>query len=214
MTKKPLPLPHSSVGRVALAVIGGSLVAAVVDAITGHLYAMLAAIGVATFLFALLGWMRLWPMTAKETRANALREDLNLEVEELVVVVAEAAALSAVVVLLLMGKTAENQIAAVMAVFAVFLSWAGLHLMYAIRYAGLYYAAPVGGIDFNSDEAPSYRDFLYFAYNLGMTYQVSDTAVSRSAIRSVVLRHCLLSYVFGTVVLASTVNLLVGFVSS
>ena len=45
-----------------------------------------------------------------------------------------------------------------------------------------------------------------------MTYQVSDTDVSSTAIRSVVLRHCLLSYVFGTVILAATINVLVGLV--
>ena len=70
-----------------------------------------------------------------------------------------------------------------------------------------------GGIDFNSDDEPAYRDFLYFSYNLGMTYQVSDTAVSSSAIRGVVLRHCLLSYVFGTVILATTINLVTGIVT-
>ena len=46
-----------------------------------------------------------------------------------------------------------------------------------------------------------------------MTYQVSDTAVSSSAIRGVVLRHCLLSYVFGTVILATTINLVAGIVT-
>ena len=46
-----------------------------------------------------------------------------------------------------------------------------------------------------------------------MTYQVSDTAVSDPAIRAVALRHCLLSYVFGTVLLATTINLVAGFVS-
>ena len=47
-----------------------------------------------------------------------------------------------------------------------------------------------------------------------MTYQVSDTDVSSTAIRSVVLRHCLLSYLFGTVILAATVNLVAGLLTS
>jgi Protein of unknown function (DUF1345) len=54
---------------------------------------------------------------------------------------------------------------------------------------------------------PTFRDFLYFSYNLGMTYQVSDTNVSSPTIRTVVLRHTLLSYAFGTVILATTINL-------
>jgi uncharacterized membrane protein len=89
-----------------------------------------------------------------------------------------------------------------------------LHLMYTTRYAHHYYSEPVGGIDFNSDDPPSYRDFCYFSYNLGMTYQVSDTGVSSAAIRSVVLRHCLLSYLFGTVILAATINLVAGLITS
>jgi uncharacterized membrane protein len=89
-----------------------------------------------------------------------------------------------------------------------------LHLMYTARYAYLYYSEPVGGIDFNSNDQPSYRDFLYLSYNLGMTYQVSDTDFSSTTIHSVVLRHCLLSDIFGTVILAATINLVAGLVTS
>lgn len=66
---------------------------------------------------------------------------------------------------------------------------------------------------FNSKQPPAYRDFLYFSYNLGMTYQVSDTSVTSATIRAVVLRHCLLSYVFGTSILATTINLVTGIVT-
>ena len=45
-----------------------------------------------------------------------------------------------------------------------------------------------------------------------MTYQVSDTSVSNTTIRAIALRHCLLSYVFGTVILATTINLVTGIV--
>jgi uncharacterized membrane protein len=91
------------------------------------------------------------------------------------------------------------------------MNWGMLHLMYVARYAHRYYTDPVGGIDFNNPrEQPAYRDFFYFSYNLGMTYQVSDTNVSSTAIRAVVLRHCLLSWVFGTVILAATINLVAG----
>lgn len=46
-----------------------------------------------------------------------------------------------------------------------------------------------------------------------MTYQVSDTDVSSPAIRATVLRHSLLSYVFGTSILATTINLVAGMVT-
>jgi len=52
------------------------------------------------------------------------------------------------------------------------------------------------------DEKPDYRDFAYVAFTLGMTYQVSDTAVSSRPIRRTMTEHALLSYVFGVVILA------------
>lgn len=56
-------------------------------------------------------------------------------------------------------------------------------------------------------------DSYCFSYDLRMTYQVSGTSVSSGGIRSVVLRHSLLSYVFGTVILAATINLAAGIVT-
>ncbi|GAA1820955.1 DUF1345 domain-containing protein [Planosporangium flavigriseum] len=43
-----------------------------------------------------------------------------------------------------------------------------------------------------------------------MTFQVSDTELNNSDFRAVVLRHALLSYVFGTVIVALTINLVAG----
>ena len=44
-----------------------------------------------------------------------------------------------------------------------------------LRFAHIYYADPVGGIDFNQDEDPLYTDFVYFSVGLGMGYQVGDS---------------------------------------
>jgi uncharacterized membrane protein len=43
-----------------------------------------------------------------------------------------------------------------------------------------------------------------------MTFQVSDTDIGKRSIRSTILRHALLSFVFSAVILAVTVNLLAG----
>ncbi|KAA1415365.1 DUF1345 domain-containing protein [Nocardioides humilatus] len=156
------------------------------------------------------GWLALWPLDAAATRANVGREDFRPSVDELVVVVAALGGLGGTVALLLTPGHDGRATGAAVALLAVFMSWAELHLMYASRYAHLYYTDPVGGIDFNDDEPPAYRDFFYFSYNLGMTYQVSDTAVTGSKFRAVVLRHCLLSYLFGAAILATTINLVAG----
>jgi uncharacterized membrane protein len=148
-------------------------------------------------------------MDAAATRAYVHRQDVRPVVEEIIIVSAGLAGLVATVVLLLI-RSDNGGAAAVIAPIGVAAVWAGLHLTYATRYAHLYYRTDSGGIDFNSEDPPAYRDFFYFSYNLGMTYQVSDTAVTRTQIRGIVLRHCLLSYVFGTVILATTINLVVG----
>jgi uncharacterized membrane protein len=43
-----------------------------------------------------------------------------------------------------------------------------------------------------------------------MTFQVSDTDLKTSEIRATALRHALLSYLFGSVILAATINLIAG----
>ncbi|TLF73242.1 DUF1345 domain-containing protein [Nocardia cyriacigeorgica] len=201
---------RSAVGRLVGAVLVGVVIGALVGRLTEWPLGVLAGIATADTLFVVVGWFALWPMDAAQTRANARREDFRPVVEELSVVGAASSGLIGIVVILVLGDSGAGELAAALALGGVFMAWAALHLMYSARYAYLFYESPVGGIDFNSDDAPAYRDFLYFSYNLGMTYQVSDTDVSSSRIRAITLRHNLLSYAFGTVILATTINLVVG----
>lgn len=175
---------------------------------------LLIGVGAAGLVFVVLGWIVLWPMDAGATESHVNDEDLKPHLDELVVVVATLAGLGAIGAVLFTSHSDVRQLSAALAAVGVFLMWASLHLIYTTRYAHLYYAegASGEGIDFNQGEQyrPSFRDFFYFAYNLGMTYQVSDTNVQDRRIRSVVLRHCLLSYLFGTAILATMINLVVG----
>jgi len=79
----------------------------------------------------------------------------------------------------------------------------------ALRYAGLYYRDGEG-VDFNEDDDPDYRDFAYLALTIGMTFQVSDTDLKTKAIRHTAIRHALLSYLFGAVVIAMVINVVAG----
>ncbi|MFH8621274.1 DUF1345 domain-containing protein [Streptomyces vietnamensis] len=204
-----------AVPRLAASALAGAATGAVVAALTHTPMGVLAGIAAAETLFVVTGWLVLWPMDATTTHRNVRREEFRPLVEELVVVATSLCGLVGIVVLLLVGrKTDLSHAAAATALCGVFMAWAALHLMYATRYAYLYYALkPGGGIDFNSQSPPKYSDFLYFSFNLGMTYQVSDTNVSSPTVRSVVLRHCLLSYVFGASILATTINLVSGIVT-
>jgi uncharacterized membrane protein len=92
---------------------------------------------------------------------------------------------------------------------SVALSWFLVHTLFTLRYALLYQSSD-GGVDFNQKGSPRYLDFAYLAFTIGMTFQVSDTDIGSSAIRAAALRHALLSYLFGAVILATSVNFIVG----
>ncbi|MFI0962736.1 DUF1345 domain-containing protein [Streptomyces sp. NPDC021080] len=212
MRTSPLRLPLDAVPRLVVALLLGAVIGSAVGLGHDGYLGLLAGIAATGLFFVLAGWAVLWPMTAADTRANARREDFRPLADELVVVAVALCGLCAIVLMLLRGgRSDHNHVAALTALCGVITAWAALHLMYAARYAYVYYDTN-GGIDFNTDDPPAYRDFFYFSYNLGMTYQVSDTSVSSARIRAIVLRHCLLSYVFGTSILATAINFVVGLV--
>ncbi|NNM47107.1 DUF1345 domain-containing protein [Knoellia koreensis] len=197
--------------RLAVSIAVAVLVGAVVGLTTSVPLGLLCGLAVLPAMFVFGGVWVLWPMDAEATRSRSNREDFRPQFEEVLVIGVAIGSLAGIILLQVMGGSVARVAAAAIGLIGVFLNWAMLQLMYAARYAHLYYIDPVGGIDFNDPhERPAYRDFFYFSYNLGMTYQVSDTNVSSTAIRAVVLRHCLLSWVFGTVILAATINLVAG----
>jgi uncharacterized membrane protein len=98
-----------------------------------------------------------------------------------------------------------------LALAGVVLSWLLVHTLFTLRYATLYFRAN-NGVDFNKRQPPRYADFAYLAFTIGMTFQVSDTSLTTDATRYTVLRQALLSYVLGTIVLATTINLVAGLV--
>ncbi len=99
------------------------------------------------------------------------------------------------------------------AVLTVVLSWTVVNTVYTLRYADLHYRSRAAGIVFgeqDGQERPTYRDFAYVAFTIGMTYQVSDTTVRDRQLRRTVLSHALLSYLFGVVIVGGSVNLIAG----
>ncbi len=63
------------------------------------------------------------------------------------------------------------------------------------------------GLQFPGDDQPDYWDFVYFAFVIGMTFQVSDVAVTHKSIRRMVVAHGVLSFFFTTAIVAMTVNI-------
>lgn len=158
-------------------------------------------------------WTRVWRMGPEQTRAHATTEDPSRATSDSLVLLASVASLVAVGVIVVQASTAtgvEQGLLAGFAVVSVALSWLLIHTLYTLHYARMYFSQPEGGIDFNQVEPPQYSDFAYLSFDLGMTFQVSDTTLRSTAFRKEVLKHTLLSYLFGSVILATTINLVAG----
>ena len=98
-------------------------------------------------------------------------------------------------------------------VVSVLLAWTLTHTIFMLRYAEQYYRDPSHAVEFDgSDNRPTYADFAYLAFTMAMTFQVSDTGFQSTKFRSLALRHALLSYLFGTVIVATTINLVAGLI--
>lgn len=203
-----VPEPLGALAHLLISVAVGAVAAGVTWLLAGSgpLATLLGFVGL-YLTFTASGWLVLHGLDAVTTERVARRELLPSRVQEGLIVLITLGGVVAIQLALVLDDSHDARLGAALALLGVFGGWASLHLMYVTRYADLYYSSGTKAIDFNSDDPPTYSDFFYFSYNLGMTYQVSDTAVTDRSIRDVVLRHCLLSYVFGAVILASTVNL-------
>ena len=158
-------------------------------------------------------WASIFRMDPPATAAHAKAENPGRDLADFVLVGAAVASLIAVgLVLFDAGNQngATKYVQAALAVASVTVSWILVHTVFTLKYARLYYTDPVGGIDFNEDESPQYSDFAYLAFTIGMTFQVSDTNLQTKTIRRTALRHALISFPLGTVIIATSINLVAG----
>jgi uncharacterized membrane protein len=158
-------------------------------------------------------WISIAPMDNVSTSRNATREDPHGAAADALLLSASLASLGAVVLGILKASHShgsEKLLLLATGIAAIIASWAVVHTVFTLRYAALYYRHPEGGVNFNEDEKPSYVDFAYLAFTVGMTYQVSDTNLTTKAIRHTALRHALMSYLLGTVIIAATINVAAG----
>ena len=110
-----------------------------------------------------------------------------------------------------MAPQAEHELA-LLCLLAVVMAWILCHTTYTVRYAHLYYRddGDLGGLGFPGTEMPCLLDFAYYAFTIGMCFQVSDVTVTQHRMRQATLGHALLSFVFNTLVLALALSLLFG----
>ena len=203
-------MARSSVSvRVAIAASVGLVAGAVVSLWTFWQAAMLIGWDVGSLFLITWIWLVVGGLNAEECKRRANREDPGVRLTELIVLSAGVALLAAVGDALIRAGNATGGTKAyliALGLLSVALSWGLVQTVFTLRYATSYYLPPVGGIDFNEEDAPTYLDFAYLALTVGMTFQVSDTNLTTKGIRRIALSHALLSYLFGGVILALVIN--------
>jgi uncharacterized membrane protein len=105
-------------------------------------------------------------------------------------------------------------------VIAVVLSWLLLHTAFGQHYARLYYddtdrhGRPFSGglrrgFVFPGTPEPTYEDFLYVSFAVGLTYAMSDVNVTNEVQRRTVLIHSIIAFFFYSTVLGVVLNAIV-----
>ncbi len=98
------------------------------------------------------------------------------------------------------------------------MAWFFGNFIYTLHYAHVYYdksdeGEDSGGLDFPHCDEPDYWDFAYFAFNLGMAYQVSDVPATSRVMRRRVMLHCVIAFFFNLGVLALALNIVASAIS-
>jgi len=195
-----------------VSLLAGLSVGGAIGKLSSLKYAPLSGWDAAAIVFLVWVWISISGRDAQATANLAVREDPGRAWADLLLLLSSTASLAAVGVLLSQGGSTEYAtkiVTASLGIVSVVISWTLVHTLYTLRYARIFYRSK-GGINFNGDEPAQYSDFAYLAFTIGMTFQVSDDDFTSNEFRRVGLRHALLSFLFGAVILASTINLIVG----
>jgi len=164
--------------------------------------------GVALYLVLVYALMA--RSSIEHIRRNAARHDEGRVAILVLTVTAALASLGAILAELGSGQGPRSAQQLALAAATIVLSWGFIHTMFALHYAHDYYGehgAGKGGLVFPGEQIPDYWDFVYFAFVIGMTSQVSDVAVASRPIRRTVNAHGVVSFFFNTALLALSVNL-------
>ncbi|MFM5950826.1 MAG: DUF1345 domain-containing protein [Novosphingobium sp.] len=165
----------------------------------------------AIFLVSLIPFLRDFSVT--EMRRHSNQNDANRTVILLL-----ASLLAGVVMAAISGELTSarhgEQAAMAKLLGTLALAWLFANSVFALHYAHMFYCGAEdsgehrGGIDFPGSKHPDYRDFAYFAFTLGMTFQTSDVQITAPEVRHLVLLHSLAAFVFNIGVIAFTINAL------
>lgn len=174
-----------------------------------------------SLFMSLISWVTFFTTSSKQLVQHARSQDESRYVTFLIVLIAVVVSFFGALVLIqntnegLMGRSLHI----ITSVMSVALSWCLLHTIYTLRYAHLYYSESLSnpkihptGLDFPENRTPDYLDFAYFSFVIGMTFQVSDVRITSPQIRRFALLHALISFLFNTIIVALTINIMAGLI--
>ena len=209
----------SAIVRLSLAAAVGLLVGLVLPPYNLWELHALAGWCAAALTFLILSFWVFFSTDGENTRRLATREDDSRAASSLIVLAGSVVSLAGVIYALTQvhdlqtkGHGTEAAVLTILGLSSVALSWLLIQSVYTFRYAHLYYQDPEGGVSFDGEDTPDYLDFWYLAVTIGMTFQVSDTSLSKKAIRRSLTGHALIGYVYNTVLIALTINTVAGLV--
>jgi uncharacterized membrane protein len=202
--------------RCAVAGLAGAIAGLVASLFVMWPAAILLGWDVAAICYLVWTWKIVGGLDAEGTKEHAHLEDASRPTAEATVLTAGVALLAAVGLVLVKAGQSHGGTKAYLitiGIVSVVLSWATIHTVFTLRYARTHYQSPKGAVDFNEKDPPTYLDFAYLAFTIGMTFQVSDTNLTTKPIRRIALSHALMSYLFGAVIVALAINIVASLLS-
>lgn len=192
-------------GNIFLIATSAGIVASILTSLLASWeFILLTGWNCAIIVFFILVIYSFFPLSqGTHTKNVILKEGIRYPLIDTFIIFSSAVSIIAVIMLLTISK--GNVFEIVFCIFSVFCSWNLIQLLFAIHYTEIYYQND-GGVSFNSEESPNFWDFLYLAYTIGMTYQVSDTDFSSTVFRKIALGHALISFTFSTLLVATMIN--------
>ena len=187
-------VPRFAISRIALASLLGVAVTLLLAARYSWAVALISGWDAGGVILVGLAWITIFTADAAETGKRAAADDPGRTLVYAVVLATSAISLGAAVFLQRQSSVVAPRFEALLAVLCigtVALSWTLTHTAFTLRYAHLYYREDdegIGGVDFPGGAMPTYMDFAYFAFTVGMCFQVSDVQVTSHQIRRAVRR--------------------------
>jgi uncharacterized membrane protein len=173
----------------------------------------------------LFSWIVILSFHPREVRTFAEKEDTSGTFIFLFVLTAAFISLFAIVFLLQSVPNASKHglsFHILLSISSVFCSWLLVHTLFTLRYAHVYYKwngrtvekkEAVRALNFPTDNEPDYLDFAYFSFVIGMTFQVSDVSINAREIRRLALLHGFLAFIYNTVIVAFSINIVSGLIA-